>query len=299
MKNIVFMYTLSGAGKMRGVQIENKLKLFKFNTSHTYNPKSLLLFEQCKKLHNNIIIIVKRLPPNKILNLLKQNNNIIIYDILDFTKTQKDDLPVRFHPNIKTSISYLDYIITVNRFMTRYIRKTYTFSKSRMFIIQHHYDERINAQDNNTTELDICYIGQPAKQNCMYMTKIPSINRSHIEQYFYTNDNTTYNCHFNIRDANSWNYKFKSCVKLATAAALNCNIITTRDNSIAELLPDDYPYYTTDKYDDVLKTIQYAKDTYNTDIWHKGLKQMADIKIKTSLDETIKLYIQLLNKIDK
>jgi hypothetical protein len=301
--DIYFIYNItSGSGLLRGKQIQDTLKVLGYNTFNTYDAQSKLLNKQCKKIKKSIIFIIKKLPEIQILKLLKQNDNIIIHDVLDYATDQGNNNVSTFHSKLRNSTLYIDYLITVNKYMKLYLKDELLFKKSRIFVIPHHYDNRIIELSNTniSNELNICYIGYSSSQNCMYLDRINDIVKitdNKINNY-HTEDNNIYNCHFNIRDANSWNYKFKSCVKLATAAALNCNIITTRDNSISELLPDDYPYYTADTYDDVLKTIQYAKDTYNTPIWYKGLKQMADIKIKTSLDETITLYIQLLNKIN-
>jgi hypothetical protein len=307
MFQLTFIYPNSGAGFMRGKQILDKLQDIGYNINYDINIRFIKLNDIKKKINQkikrNIIILIKVIPTIEILDILKKNKNIIIYDILDYSTRPFDiNEHLKFNSNIKKHIKYFNYLLTINNYMKQYFIKHLSFNESNIFVIPHHWDIHIIELSNKyeSDVLKICYIGNISHANCMYVDKIDDVTRiTNIDKLnFHTNDNNIYNCHFNIRETNSWHYKFKSCVKLATAAALNCNIITTRDNSITELLPDDYPYYTTDKYDDVLKTIQYAKDTYNTDIWHKGLKQMADIKIKTSLDETIKLYIQLLNKIN-
>lgn len=102
------------------------------------------------------------------------------------------------------------------------------------------------------------------------------------------------NCHFSIRDPNSWNAKYKSAIKVLTASALDCNIIITYDANIGDLLPLDYPYLTTHHYEDVVRTIKYAEDTFNTPVWYYGLSIMKKIKEKRHLDHIITHYDKLI-----
>ena len=70
---------------------------------------------------------------------------------------------------------------------------------------------------------------------------------------------------------------------------------TTRDLSLRSLLPDDYPYYTDDN---VQKTINFAKETYGTDIWEYGLECMQKVKNRTSLEQIAGVdYVKFINRL--
>ena len=59
----------------------------------------------------------------------------------------------------------------------------------------------------------------------------------------------------------------------------------------------DYPYICDFDADKVKAMIQYAKETYLTDVWYDGLDRMRKVIDKT-LDETINnSYIEFLKRI--
>ena len=64
-----------------------------------------------------------------------------------------------------------------------------------------------------------------------------------------------------------------------------------------ELLGNDYPYYIK-KFDieSVMETLQYAKQTYKTDVWKKAMKMMESVKEKTSLENVCIEYSKILKK---
>jgi hypothetical protein len=84
---------------------------------------------------------------------------------------------------------------------------------------------------------------------------------------------------------------------VATAAALNCNIITTPGASTIELLGKDYTYLvaSTDT-ETVNKMVSYVQKTYGTEVWTKALAQMGRIKRITSIGAIIKAYTLFFSK---
>lgn len=87
--------------------------------------------------------------------------------------------------------------------------------------------------------------------------------------------------------------------KVATAAALGHNIITTWDEAVKDCLPVDYPFAL--KEDDSLESItemfRLAIKDYEGDqiLWEKGLSMMKEVKQKLSLHNIASEYENFLN----
>jgi len=45
-----------------------------------------------------------------------------------------------------------------------------------------------------------------------------------------------------------------------------------------------------------METLQYAKQTYKTDVWKKAMKMMESVKEKTSLENVCIEYSKILKK---
>eukprot|EP00122_Pirum_gemmata_P005345 Pgem_evm1s4866 len=77
--------------------------------------------------------------------------------------------------------------------------------------------------------------------------------------------------------------KFKTTAKLATAAVLGHNIITTNDESIKDILPNLASLKAMFELVD--------KDFYgDKKLWYKGLEIMKKVKKKLSLDVLVRRY---------
>jgi len=111
----------------------------------------------------------------------------------------------------------------------------------------------------------------------------------------FENVKVPFQCHINIRKAGTFVYKQKPATKLSTAAALGCNMITTRDSAIATLLPKDYPYFcSSHDLKSVLSVMALVRKTYNTELWSKGLQMMKKVKEETSLPTVGEKYIAVI-----
>ena len=82
--------------------------------------------------------------------------------------------------------------------------------------------------------------------------------------------------------------KFKTSAKVATAAALGHNIITTWEEAVKDCLPPDYPFILTDSsFDSVTAMFDMAIEDYEGDqtLWKKGLRMMEGVKVSLSLSK--------------
>jgi hypothetical protein len=299
----------TSSGKMRGKQICDEL-----NKDTNYNTININIrnISKLNSIRNSIVFIIKQLKSFDLLERLYINKNIIIYDLIDNGIKDNQQLK-QYYPKVFRNINnlkYIHYILTVNRTLIKYISKKIikpllkkqTFFKkkqlSNIICIYHHWDPNIINTDTTSDKLNICYIGQcKDNTNCLHVKSINNINILGARPI--KTDYNNYNCHFNIRNPILTNFNFKSNIKLSTAAAMNSNIITTRDKSITELLNPKYPYFTTHNINDIRNTIKYVEYTYCTDIWFKALEDMQKVKERTSIEVIIKDYKNLIDTIRK
>ena len=111
-------------------------------------------------------------------------------------------------------------------------------------------------------------------------------------------DNINFNCDINIRPNDSEIFYFKTTAKIATAAILGHNIITTYDMAIKDILPPDYPFILEDNnLATIIKMIELIRNDYNKDkyLWNKGLTIMYNVKQQLSLDNIIFDYIDIIS----
>ena len=283
-----------GSGAMRTTQIYNILKkinynkfIFDFNKNPANIKKSYII---CIKSNNGLNI--------EKMKMMKNNNNKIIFDVLDYYDVETSNTP----DIIKNGfINYIDYFIVNNNFMKKEFKK---YNKP-IFVIPHHYDPRLN--NVLLKKLDSLkfifngYIGNTNK-NCLYINELTNkynlINcndfRKFIKEHLFSNY-----CFVSIREEGSWEYNNRPLMKLAHAAACNSNIIITNDMSVRDLLDPSYPYLLKDhKYETVLEMMELVKKTFNTDIWFKGLDIMKKLKIKLNSEQiVIDYYIPMFSKL--
>ena len=296
---IYIICNYSSSGHMRGEQITDEL-----NKDNKY-PTILINSKDYKSINmitNSIIILVKKILPIHIFKNMKLNNNTVIYDIIDsgINRHLIDNIS-KYNPQILQYIDYIDYLITINKYMNKYICKKlrHINKKCNVVTIYHHWDPNITDKNINNSKLNICYIGNNLNEmNCMYLNNFKEIihlgaDITKVADYRY------YNCHYNIRNTNTLNYKFKSNIKLSTAACTGSNIITSSDNSITELLDDSYPYIIKGNVNTntVKQMILYVNNTYNTDIWYNALNEMKKVCEYTSIDRIIKDYKKMFDNI--
>ena len=100
-----------------------------------------------------------------------------------------------------------------------------------------------------------------------------------------------------IRENNTPISKYKTTAKLATAAILEHNIITTYESSVVDILPSKYPFILKDaKIKTIKNMIDLVIKDYNSDkkLWNEGLKIMSHVKQKLSIKQIIKKYTDMI-----
>lgn len=286
----------SGSAVLRSVQIcKNIQKRFKF-------IKCKLTLDY-KDISDSVFLFVKD-NFNLTLDILKQvksKNNIIIFDVLDFYDKTTFTIPNLIENKY---IEYIDILIVNNYFM----RKQYYKLNMPIYIIPHHYDERIgdtkNLPNNNT--LQFIYNGELGlkNQNCLYIEELKkNYDLIHCETYneFKNNHFKKNYCYVSIRRENTYEFNYRPLIKLAHAAATDSNIIITRDKSVIDFLDPNYPYILKDsKYETVKNMMELVKKTFNKETWKKGKKIISEMKARLDINHIISYdYMKVFKYLEK
>lgn len=220
------------------------------------------------------------------------------------------------------TLKLYDGIIVNSTWMGKYFKQNLNYPKL-IHVIHHHWDPRFKNTQTDCPNLNFGYIGSIEERNVsqnfrhfrqiskkipieFYDTEIGKLvtDKVHKKLDFpikYSNNNipkkVTFNCDISIRDKNSNLFNFKTSAKLATAAALGHNIITTYDKAVQDILPDNYPFILRDlSVEEIINFFQKVIDDYQGDkiLWEKGLKMMKEVKRKLSIREIVLKYKNLI-----
>jgi len=322
-KQIIFV--LNGnqpSDKLRGYDIINalpdkyrKMVVVKYvNLKNSYEKDKNFGYKILSTTNSIIIWILEH--NETIMNKLKQQNNVIIYDVVDNYLYNKDKILYLLNNNI------IDKIIVNNNFMKSEIENFSRF-KGTCNVIYHNYDpiyETVKIYNDDKLHFgfmgsigsllhtnNFLYHSQLSKEYSIYLLDtdsgayvedIKSYNQS--RKLFNLKDlQVKFNCHISIRSIYSDVSKYKTSAKIATAAAMDCNILTSNEEVVKDLLGKDYPFII---YDDEISTIRnmfnlIIEDYYDEKIlWNKGLEIMKKVKNKLSINENIRNYTDIFDK---
>lgn len=91
-------------------------------------------------------------------------------------------------------------------------------------------------------------------------------------------------CHFSHRMSNTLDFHMKPASKVVVASVCGSPIVTSKDCSVMDLLPHDYPLLVGDDREDVVRGIEYAKSIFGTPEWENLLDIANGVVKRTSLD---------------
>lgn len=105
------------------------------------------------------------------------------------------------------------------------------------------------------------------------------------------------NAHISVRKpGREWLYK--PGAKVATAAACEAVLLTTRDSSSVELLGEDYPFYTRGhRRDDVVEAVERAREAVGEPAWREALERLREARERTSIDRVAEQYVELFREL--
>jgi hypothetical protein len=295
MTKLTFSYGgINDSGGMRGGQISNKL---------VGSYEELIL--NSTKNKDRIVIILKDWANNiNLLKYLKNNNNKIILDVIDWLDVDKYSPENNINnPNFFPRLlkEYYDgYIVNNIKMKDWWYQNMDNDTSKPIFVIPHHWDERfanlpLVQYQSNPYFYYLGYKGHE-NQNCLYVQKLLDEQLLYDDRFGnrYFQDKPVNGVQINIRKEGSWEYCFKPATKLSIVSSMDSLMITTYDWSVQDILSEDYPYLLrSTNYDEVKRMFQYVKDTFQKEEWFKAKYMLEQVKEKTSLDKIIKLYLEI------
>jgi len=242
------------------------------------------------------VIVFVKFFNQTVADKLKQNNNIIVYDVVDDYCHGSLEL--------KKALPYCDAII----FPNNYSKEEFTASVNKydnlknkwiLGVIYHHWDPRIEQITIPEKKApNLCFFG--AYENMGSHTEYQDVDIINVDtdNFFETAEVAVkYAYHVSIRKENSLQANYKPNVKLSNAAAMNANAIFTKDRSFVELMDESYPFYTDGDANSVAEKILFARDVFKAKEWNYGLEMMMELKERTTLAVISKEYVQFLNEL--
>lgn len=258
-------YLDSGSTKLRGVNIAKALDCSIYPINY--------------QIKNKKIIVLKLADYSKLIEL-KKNNNEIIVDMVDFP-----------HINQLSLFKNFDYgIFTSNQQMNKF--KKYFKYPEKCKVIYHHWDPRLDGiKINSNNFIKIGYIGSHKK--CFMYKEINKINYHSFNGLNFDSNISVYknyNVHYVVKPEKHENL-IQPMTKISNASALGCPVICYKSPQYEELLTSKYPYYCNlINKEEILKTIAYVESTFNKKEWYTAIEIMNNIKEKTKFDQIINNY---------
>ena len=250
MRNIVFVgHNISGACKMRGLQTVQALE--KYNDIKASYILGDTFVETVNNIKDSIIIFVGEplhIVNNQMLETLSKNNNnnILIYDVIDnfcFNHTN-----IFYNNDLVNQYKYLDVVIHTNSYSKNKIEEYLPNIKH--IIIPHQWDiDNENLVTPNIINTKIAsYIGG---LNGFQLNK--NILTGYVDVFNNTlngNDqHTKYNIHSSFRASNTLDYLYKPCTKLAVASCFGSLLLTSREESVVDIVGESYEFYINNEED--------------------------------------------------
>lgn len=289
------------ANYLRGKQIADKLKVV-YNLNIITTPSNLILKLNPNNIYNSIIFLIKKTPLKsevyneelKIVEILKNNNNILIRDLID----------CNYNIILKKKFFY-DIYLTCNNSYKKFLENK--LINKAIYNIPHHLDSRLNNIDKKKIQqIKLIYIGASTyrnETNCYFISKLIKDYNLHYIKWNaqknivnHINEISKFNVHVDIRNEKDINYKVKPGTKAAIASAFNSVIITTKHPGAYELLGPDYPYYCDCNYNSVKNTVNIVKETFNKKEWYSALNILKNVKKEVDINNIIKYYYNLIYK---
>ena len=275
--------------KMRTLPLLDEMKQY-FN--HCYlNPRDKIISKYIKKKFILIHIKSEEIPKK----FLQIKNKLVIWDVIDSLKTTQPNNILKDNL-FKTKYQYSNIINCPNCAMKNFLRKKKNNHLKRKYVfIPHNWDPRIDKYlDEHNQKIQefktpkIGYLGIPdreSKNENDYISKIDEIN--YLGRMFNATNIGTFNCLCSLRDEKT---SFgKPATKSYVAASFNAIIISHyHEYGVRDLYGDEYPYYIKNQekseLQNIRNTIDYIKQTYNSDIWNNAMQIAQSVKEKTSIE---------------
>jgi hypothetical protein len=291
-------------GKGRAVMIIDRRQLYRLDSA--WNDIIIWVGAACLRRRNTYV----------------HQSNINILDVVDKYLYYKSDI----ESGIKQGLYQKVIVNSVS--MRDEFHKKYSRYIGSIHVIRHHWDPRLERTKTlNSGKLIFGYMGSILSlehtNNFLHYRKL----KDKYNIIFYDTDSgrdvtnyikqdnfsffslgqkhngnnmpasVSFNCDINIREYNTPVSKYKTTAKVATAAALGHNILTTLDSANTDVLPADYPFILRDtNLSSICDMMNIIKKDFegNKTLWNKGLGIMAELKSRLDLNVIKNDYIEMI-----
>tara|TARA_B110000208_G_scaffold191873_1_gene260653 strand:+ start:2005 stop:2910 length:906 start_codon:yes stop_codon:yes gene_type:complete len=261
--------------------------------SKNFNVKLLYINE--KKIYdkNSIYIFVKYISDIKYILELKKNNNIIIYEPLDYYWSKYDNIN-KYIENLKYIYNtYFNYVLVNNK------KLCILFNQKNIFCNYHEYDINYHVNKNKISN-EIIYLGDILKSSFTEKS-LEKNNIIHIKSYENKNlKKKVYNpnIHIDYCKNNHKYYNLHTSTKLGTCLFFNSIFICNKVPIYIELLGEDYKYYLNEDFSNFKElNLKAIKTLENIDNYNLYLKSVEHVKKKLHPNNISDDIIHFLNNI--
>lgn len=160
--------------------------------------------------------------------------------------------------------------------------------------IYQHWDPRYGPHTNGHGGLRAAYLGIPRSLDAH--ARLPGVEMVGPERWFARH--AEFNAHLSAR-ATRRERLYKPNAKVATAAACDAVLITTRDSAALELLGEDYPFYL-DGADEasVADGLARARHGFGEAEWREALARLRALKAELAIERVAERYLDMLRELD-
>lgn len=269
----------SGSTVMRGVMFSEVLKAKGFDCEVV---KDYINIKDSILVFIGALIAAHNLTEEKLYSL-KKNNNKVVLDPVDYI--------VWAGAEEISLYRFIDGFILNNHFTYRNLNLS-----SAYIAVPHTFDPRLNEYSiEKSTEFNVAYLGTAYLDT--YLQNPPEwlYGDFDLPVYKLLPAAIHYNAHFSHRSTESKDFLYKPCTKLALASATNSLFITSRDKSVIEYLPEDYPFYIDEDREKTQVIYEKAKSIYRTQEWTDLVGFISSLKPKFDINNISSDYIKLFN----
>lgn len=160
--------------------------------------------------------------------------------------------------------------------------------------IYQHWDPRYRPHVNGYDGVRIGYLGIP--RSLAIRTRLPEVEMIGPERWF--EGCAAFNAHLSVR-ATRRELLYKPNAKVATAAACDAVLITTRDAAAVELLGEDYPFYLDASQPERLAAgVERAREAYGSADWHEAISRLRGLRGELAIERVAARYLDLFRALD-
>ena len=271
-----------------GKMVSDKLNNYGMNTK---------VVDSIQNLKDSILILNGSLINNcglnkHLLEMLKNKKNKLVLNPCDYCIWMTNE-ELALYP-------YIDAFIFPN---TQYKNMIKGLTDDQIIsVIPHHYDHRFDGVKVEKRK-DFCvgYFGVPYNDKYFIPDTSPDwlIYNLDLRIGELEYEAQKFHVHFSHRSPKSLDFYFKPATKLAIAAASNVAFMTSKDTSVMDFLPEDYPLFISEDIDDLNSKYELLKSKFGTNEWKDYVGFISNLKDKFDLNYQQKDYKELFERLSK